>query len=60
MNALNFLFLSCMVSFALYCVFGLCINADIGEWDKTTAALFVVLTLVLDLIIANHLTRKTR
>jgi hypothetical protein len=60
MNALNFLFLSCLVSFALYCLFGLFLTADIGEWDKTTAALFVVLTLVLDLMIANHLTRLKR
>lgn len=58
MKITNFLFLSFLADFAMYCIFGLCIAADVSEWDKTTTMLFVVLTIAVDLIILDFTNRK--
>jgi hypothetical protein len=59
MKITNFLFISFLADFAMYCIFGLCITADVSDWDKTTTLLFVVLTIAVDLIILDFVNRKS-
>jgi hypothetical protein len=60
MKITNFLMLSFLADFAIYCIFGLCIAADVSSWDSTTTMLFIVLTVVIDLIILDFTHKNKR
>jgi hypothetical protein len=60
MKIFNFLFLSFVAMFFLYILFGVCLGASIAQWSRTDCAFFVVLTVVIDLLIAEQLNTKKR